>query len=110
MDFNFLKNVEKTREKGQSAVRKTERGISKTSKRKRAETRKKRAMKKAKERGVDVRDLPAWMERAKQNKIKWDSEHVSSNSIANMRNECILWTVEWRVNDSEQTTTVIENG
>ena len=74
MDFNFLKRVEKTREEGHSAVKKVDKGASKTRKRKMSEAKKKRAINKAGKRGVNARELPAWMERAKENKVKWDSQ------------------------------------
>jgi hypothetical protein len=83
MDFNFLKKVEKTREEGHSAIKKVEKGTSKTKKRKRSEAKKKRAMNKAEERGVSVRELPAWMQRTKENKVKWDSQYRSPMSAAN---------------------------
>jgi hypothetical protein len=74
MDFNFLKRVEKTREDGHSAVKKVDKGASKTRKRKMSEAKKKRAINKAGKRGVNARELPAWMERAKESKVKWDSQ------------------------------------
>jgi hypothetical protein len=72
MDFNFLKTVEKSREEGHSAIKQVEKGTSKTSKRKLAGAKRKRGMTKARERGIDVKQLPEWMERRKENRVKWD--------------------------------------
>jgi len=83
MDFNFLKSVEKSREEGQSVVKKVDQGTSKTRKRKLVVAKRKRGMKKARERGVDVRELPEWMERTKENKVKWDAKYVPSISPGN---------------------------
>ena len=83
MDFNFLKTVEKTREEGHSAVMKVQKGASKTRKQKLSEAKRERAMIKARKRGVDVRELPAWMERTKENKVKWDSQYRSPISAPN---------------------------
>jgi hypothetical protein len=81
-DFNFITRVERTIERAENVAQ--ERGIAL------GEDRRKRAKGEARrdaetqQRKAIVLKAPAGMSRALQNKSKWDNRH-----------KCLLWTVEW---------------
>lgn len=77
MDFNFLKSVQKARIEGQDQLRKLSQEKPKTSRRKLEDAKRRRALQKAKERGVDLQNLPRWMERSESNKTRWDPKYNS---------------------------------
>src|SRR5271169_4318078 len=57
MDFNFLKRVQSTRDRGQSELEKLEKGEAMTKRRKVERARRRMGVKRAEERGVKVRKL-----------------------------------------------------
>lgn len=77
MDFNFLKSVQSTRDAGHGELKRLEKGVSMTSRRKLNLAKRMQGLKRALERGVEVRRMPQVMERAQQNKTKWDSKYVA---------------------------------
>jgi len=76
MDFNFLKSVQSTRDAGHGELKRLEKGVSMTAKRKLNLAKRKQALKRAMERGVEVRTMSQVMERAQQNKTRWKSKYV----------------------------------
>lgn len=75
MDFNFLKTVQKTHDDGVYKLAKLEKGKPKTSRRKLEAGKRKKGLNKARDRGVDVRKLPSWMERSERNKTRWHAKY-----------------------------------
>ena len=78
MDYNFLKKVAKSKQDGQGKVNKLDQGTSMTRRRKIEKARRKRSLAIAKERGVEVVELPMWMERRKRNRTKLNRKYVTS--------------------------------
>lgn len=109
MDFSFLKKVQKSREEGHSEFQKVKRGEAKTSRRKLEQAKRRSAIKQARERGVDVLQLPTWMERSTLNKTRWDAKYVMICVWAYFRNQCVLWTVLWIVTMAEETKNLMQD-
>jgi hypothetical protein len=75
MDFNFLKSVQTTRDTGHGELQRLEnKGGSLTSRRKIEKAKRKAGLKRALERGVQVKRMPQMMQRAQLNKTRWDAE------------------------------------
>jgi len=92
MDFNFLKDVERTRVEAKSEARKVKAiGWRKDKMGRHRES----AKLKAKELGIIVREIPRWTERASKNRTHWDSEK-----------NAIVWTVEWIISVDQETKTI----
>ena len=74
MDFNFLKKVQSTRDRGLSELEKLEKEEAMTKRRKMESARRRMGVKKAEERGVKVKKMAGVMERTKMNRTRWDAE------------------------------------
>lgn len=72
MDYNFLKSVQKSRDRGVEIIK----SEAVNSRRKVALANRKRAIARAQEGGVNIRQLPKGMERMRSNQITWDSKYV----------------------------------
>lgn len=77
MDYNFLKKVAKSKDEGRREVQKLDHGTSMTGKRKMHEARRKRWLRIARGRGVEVAELPKWMERRKANRTRFNKGYDS---------------------------------
>jgi hypothetical protein len=109
MDFNFLKTVQKVRAEGHNELRRLNQGQARNSQRKLDHAKRKSGFKRARERGVDIQELPQWMERTKQNKTKWDSAYRFLLKFTNIRMKTVSWTVEWVVTHDENTQTILQH-
>ena len=74
MDFNFLKKVQSTKDRGLSELEKLEKEEAMTKRRKMESARRRMGVKKAEERGVKVKKMAGVMERMKMNRTRWDAE------------------------------------
>jgi hypothetical protein len=74
MDFNFLKKVQSTKDRGLSELEKLEKEEAMTKRRKMESARRRMGVKKAEERGVKVKKMAGVMERTKMNGTRWDAE------------------------------------
>lgn len=74
MDFNFLKKVQSTKDRGLSELEKLEKGDATNKRRKVERARRKMGVKRAEERGVKVKKMAGVMERTKVNRTTWDAE------------------------------------
>ena len=74
MDFNFLKKVQSTKDRGLSELEKLEKEEAMTKRRKMESARRRMGVKKAEERGVKVKKMAGVMERTKMNRTRWDAE------------------------------------
>ena len=74
MDFNFLRKVQSTKDRGLSELEKLEKGEAMSKRRKMESARRRMGVKRAEERGVKVKKMAGVMERTKMNKTRWDAE------------------------------------
>ena len=73
MDYNFLQSVQKIRQVGEAVVKPNEAVYSR---RKFKLQDRDRAILRAMEDGVGIRELPKGMEKREKNRIKWDAKYV----------------------------------
>jgi hypothetical protein len=76
MDFNFLKTVQSTRDKGHSHLDRLEKGESLTARRKVSIARRRAGLSRAGDCGVQVRKMSKVMERAQRNMTRWDAKYT----------------------------------
>ncbi|KAF7512993.1 hypothetical protein GJ744_011259 [Endocarpon pusillum] len=88
-DFNFITRVERTIERAGDEAQ--ERGIALSEERRKRVKGEARRDVEIAQRGAIVLRAPPGMSRALQNKSKWDNRH-----------KCLLWTVEWVLEDGSR--------
>ena len=108
-DYNFLKRVDKAKEEGKTETKKLDRGKSMTARRKAEEARRKRWVREALRRGVDIRELPRWMERTKRNRSRFLRKYYLPVGLTHCRDEVLEWTVEWVIDVDGETQTILDD-
>jgi hypothetical protein len=107
-DYNFLKTVDKAKAEGKEETKKLDRGRSMTVRRKADEARRKRWIKEVARSGVEVRELPRWMERRTRNRSRFMEEYGPGWGATDFRDEVLEWTVEWVIDVEGETRTIID--
>jgi hypothetical protein len=80
-----------------------------TVRRKAYEARRKRWLREVAERGVEVRELPRWMERRTRNRSRFMQKYGPRLVGTDFRDEVLEWTVEWVIDVDGETQTITDN-